>query len=213
MHGHALLVRQLAHPSFADFVLRHGQRQEDALKSQPVSTNLKRQSYIDSDVKATAVAETRRKRMASVCSFMSARGEERGAGAEPWVHQAMREEAAKGWLTWSAGGVCYIAPDAFKAGNEDTLCVQFWHASQCTGGWLPPQVALLFAHSLASFVKQALLVMVLGFPLLREILDVALHAQPLPSPWKPSRPSPRMMLSCSGHGHRLVHLASSWVCW
>lgn len=136
--GHWLLQVSRA----VDLVLRHGQWQEDALKSQPVSTSLKRQSYIDSDVKAAAIAETRKRRMPSVPSFMAARGDERGAGSEQWVHQAMREEVAKGWLAWSGGGVCFIAPDAFRAGTEDTLCVQFWHASSCTGGWLPPQVTL-----------------------------------------------------------------------
>ena len=55
------------------------------------------------------------------CPLLRIRGDDRAAGAAKWMQQTMREEVAKGWLTWDRGGVCFLNPDGHRCGHQETL--------------------------------------------------------------------------------------------
>ena len=113
--------------------------EEDPLRSLPVRTGKRRLGVVDADFKRAAIQRAKAARSSSVTSFLSDRDDERARGSGNWVHDSLRQNLATGWLTWGSGGVVFLAPDAVRAGGEDTIAYQFWHASSATGGWLPPQ--------------------------------------------------------------------------
>ena len=111
----------------------------DPLKSTAVKTGKKRFGHTDADVKSAAIQAAKRHRTSSVSDYLACRNDDRRGGSWDWLAQALRQEVAAGWLTWSSAGVCYICPDGVRAGTEDNAVYQWWHADSQTGGWLPPQ--------------------------------------------------------------------------
>jgi hypothetical protein len=129
---------QAASGAVEDF-LKSQEWPEDALETLPVRTGRKRLGVVDKDFKKAAVNFAKKSKTSSVVNLLTVRKDSRASAAHHWPQDALREELSAAWLSWASGGVCYVCPDGFRCGTEDTVAFQFWHAQSTTGGWLPPQ--------------------------------------------------------------------------